>query len=896
MIVALAPAWAQDDGEAPERGVARLSLINGDVSIRRGDSGDLTAAAVNAPLLATDRVLTDGSARAEVQFDAVNMIRLGPMTELRMGELAYRRYETQLASGMIMVRVMRDNDAQFEVGTPSVSVRPVRRGSYRITVFPDGSSEITVRSGEADVFTPRGSEVVRAGKTMRARGAAADPEFQIVDAPPDDDFDRWNTNRDRDLERSISSRYVPSDVYGVQDLDAYGTWVYDAPYGYVWVPRVAPGWAPYRVGRWSYINYYGWSWLSGDPWGWAPYHYGRWYYGVRGWCWYPGAFGPRYYWSPALVGFFGWGRGFGFNLGFNFGFGNLGWVPLAPFEVYRPWYGRGFGNTIVNNTTIVNNINITNVYRNARIFNNGNSGVTSVAAGDFGRRNVDTGNFVRAGAGDLRSVGELRGGQLPMTPSPESRRFADRSVDARSLPRSDDNMRFVTRASMRDTSGQRGGAASVGGDAGGGDPGRGGGPVFGGRAVDAPGTADDSGRRVATGGGGAGNGPVPAGGSQGGWRRIEDGASSRGAEALSPSSQALENPRGNAGGWRRFESGSGPAEARGAGESRGGLRSAPSQPAPDQGIQAPRDTDRGNGWRVFDGRNTPREAPSTPSAGGAIGRTEAPARIEPRPESPGGNRGAVRGAPPPSAPEAQTPAPRDADRGNGWRVFDGGNTPREVPRPVSPSGDRGAPSQEIQAPRNIDRGNGWPAFDGRNTPRDAPNAFSRSGMFGRTDAQAGPRESFPAPQSRRQEPVRISPPIVRDRGGAGGGTDIFNRGGAGFGQARRGIDRPSGGSGSVFRGSGSSLGGGGSVFRGGSPPSGGGGTIRGSGGFGGGGGSIRGGGSFGGGGGAIRGGGGFGGGGGAIRGGGGFGGGGGGMVRGGGGGGAVASPGGGRNR
>ena len=40
------------------------------------------------------------------------------------------------------------------------------------------------------------------------------------------------------------------------------------------------------------------------------------------------------HWSASSAG------GGGFGIGF--GFGNVGWVPLAPFEVFHPWYGRGF--------------------------------------------------------------------------------------------------------------------------------------------------------------------------------------------------------------------------------------------------------------------------------------------------------------------------------------------------------------------------------------------------------------------------------------------------------------------------------------------------------------------------------------------------------------------------
>ena len=82
------------------------------------------------------------------------------------------------------------------------------------------------------------------------------------------------------------------------------------------------------------MNYYGPTWIAAEPWGWAPYHYGRWFFAPTvGWAWTPG---PRFahpVWSPALVAFFGYGGGVGVGVGF----GNVGWVPLAPGESYRPW-------------------------------------------------------------------------------------------------------------------------------------------------------------------------------------------------------------------------------------------------------------------------------------------------------------------------------------------------------------------------------------------------------------------------------------------------------------------------------------------------------------------------------------------------------------------------------
>ena len=402
--------------------MARISVINGDVSVRRGDSGDVVAAALNAPLMANDTVLTGSSSRAEVQLDWANVVRVGPNSEVRFTGVDVKSFQIQVAAGTATFRVLRQSQAQAEVDTPSVAVHPQGQGIYRFSVREDGTSEITVRNGEAEVFSPHGSERLGTGRTMYARGQASDPEFQVNNAIGPDSWDQWNNERDQFLLRSRSYEHVSRDVAGAEDLDQYGQWTNDPNYGQVWQPTVAPGWAPYRDGRWVWEDYYGWTWVSYDPWGWAPYHYGRWFVGAGGgWCWYPGTPFGHYYWSPAFVGFFG----FGGHVGFGFGFGGLGWVPLAPFERFHPWYGRGFYGGFRNggfgrNTFIVNNSNISNIYRNARV----NGGVTGVNANQFGRGGAQHQTLSHA---QIQQAGLVRGA-VPVAPGRSSLQMSNRAA------------------------------------------------------------------------------------------------------------------------------------------------------------------------------------------------------------------------------------------------------------------------------------------------------------------------------------------------------------------------------------------------------------------------------------------------------------------------------------
>ncbi len=61
--------------------------MHGDVSTQRGDSGDWTAAALNQPVVSSDKVSTGVNSRAEVQLDGANILRLGDNTLTTIAKL-----------------------------------------------------------------------------------------------------------------------------------------------------------------------------------------------------------------------------------------------------------------------------------------------------------------------------------------------------------------------------------------------------------------------------------------------------------------------------------------------------------------------------------------------------------------------------------------------------------------------------------------------------------------------------------------------------------------------------------------------------------------------------------------------------------------------------------------
>jgi uncharacterized protein DUF6600/FecR-like protein len=389
-----------------QHGVARIRLAQGDVNVKRGDNGELTGAIMNAPLLSRDHLETSPGSRAEVELDAGLIVRVAPDTDVAFANLIYQRSQLQLGIGTLIVRVVRDGQSQLEIDTPSVAFRPLAQGDYRISVFDNGTSQITVRSGRMEMSGPRGSQIVNAGQSMLVRGDSSDPEFQPSPPAPRDQLDDWSASRDAELLSSRSYQYVSQDVQGAEDLDRYGNWV-PSQYGQVWAPQAEPpDWSPYSNGQWTWADYYGWTWIGYEPWGWAPYHYGRWFWNTGvGWCWWPGArvgIGFGFRWSPALVGFFGFG-------------GGLGWVSLAPYELFHPWWGRGFGGY-----DSFRAYGLQRYYRNAGIRGGAMTANLGSFAGAGHRYSVATG-------GQLSSASLYRGG-IPVSRTASSYRFTDHAV------------------------------------------------------------------------------------------------------------------------------------------------------------------------------------------------------------------------------------------------------------------------------------------------------------------------------------------------------------------------------------------------------------------------------------------------------------------------------------
>lgn len=334
LLATMGLAGAAFANDLPGR-VGRIADTDGTVWMRDGDDREWIAARRNRPLTERDHLSTDNDARAELHIGS-STLRLGPATEVEFVELDDERVAIAVHRGSVALRVRSDDVAdELVLFSDDGRARPLRAGHYRLDVEPS-SSFVHAWSGELRFEGPDSSLVIAAGQRAEFWREQGGRTHYSWAQDQRDDFGAWALGRDREEMRHAGSRYVSPEMTGAVELERYGRWDRHPEYGNLWYPHsVGAGWAPYRDGHWAWVAPWGWTWVDDAPWGFAPFHYGRWVHWHGRWGWAPGGYVARPAYAPALVAWLGGGN---VSVGISIGGPTVGWVPLAPFEVYRPYY------------------------------------------------------------------------------------------------------------------------------------------------------------------------------------------------------------------------------------------------------------------------------------------------------------------------------------------------------------------------------------------------------------------------------------------------------------------------------------------------------------------------------------------------------------------------------
>lgn len=332
------PASGLEPGNAaidPPGRVGRIADLQGLVSWYDLEEGRWADAQRNRPITAGDRVATGREARARLRIGSTT-VELGEGTEVELLRLDDERVRVQLHRGTLALRLRSAAVAdETDFGTAEAWLQPRRGGLYRLE-RQDETTWASVWRGELAVDGEPGL-VVDAGRRLQLWREGRDRQLRHrFGALNDDAFAAHVLRDDRDEERSASAAHVSPEMTGFEDLDRHGRWDRHPDHGAVWVPvSVTEDWVPFRDGRWVWVRPWGWTWIDDAPWGFAPFHYGRWAHWRGRWVWVPGHYVARPVYAPALVA---WIDGPGVGIGIRWGGPTLSWLPLAPWEVYRPHY------------------------------------------------------------------------------------------------------------------------------------------------------------------------------------------------------------------------------------------------------------------------------------------------------------------------------------------------------------------------------------------------------------------------------------------------------------------------------------------------------------------------------------------------------------------------------
>jgi uncharacterized membrane protein YgcG len=277
--------------------IVRLSYLDGDVELDKGDGRGFSTAYLNMPVT-QDSKLWARDGQAEVEFEDGSSIRLTPDTIVVFNDLSLdnnggRNSSVELQQGTAYFDIRRRDSDHFQLQFGREQVQLLKSARFRVDA-DKSEYEVAVMSGEIQVSGASGPEVtVKKDETIRLDNDDPD-RYYLAKGVDTETYDSWDSDRAKSHDQQVATANAWGGngiTYGLSDLNAYGGYFYVPGYGYMWRPAsVGLGWDPFADGYWVSYPGFGYTFVSGYPWGWAPYRYGSWQFvNGYGWCWAPGS-------------------------------------------------------------------------------------------------------------------------------------------------------------------------------------------------------------------------------------------------------------------------------------------------------------------------------------------------------------------------------------------------------------------------------------------------------------------------------------------------------------------------------------------------------------------------------------------------------------------------------
>lgn len=315
--------------------VGRIAYIEGQVLRYVPDNKDWVATVKDAPFGINDALYSDQVGRGEFIMPNGVWTRIGGSTQIQLIALKYDICEMDVAAGVARF-YNRSSNTTLKVTTPYGYVLSYPGSSFDLYVG-DQSLEVIALDSEVSFIQLSNTKYE---VTPGTGSIIADADRVIAgESTVDASWDDWNSSRDslwsqRTQVKGDSISYLPPQLQDeAYDLEQNGKWekvYYEGEYRTYWRPtHVQEDWRPFTVGRWT--EWYGdQCWVPDEPFGYVTHHYGNWVIINGRWFWAPPVPPVAVVAGPPVVGF-AWYPG---RVAWISNGPYVGWVPLAPTEVY----------------------------------------------------------------------------------------------------------------------------------------------------------------------------------------------------------------------------------------------------------------------------------------------------------------------------------------------------------------------------------------------------------------------------------------------------------------------------------------------------------------------------------------------------------------------------------
>ncbi len=265
---------------------------------------------LNLPIIAGDKIISAGKSRCEIQFNNGTLIRLDHNSILKIITIKAQTLTTkksistiELSEGALYIMANVYNKEIFQIKTEN-SAALFNKFSTAIIQYKNKNTDFNVFRGKINIIYGVDIKTIKNGRIKSKNAYTVNSDNVLIKNVKTlhKDFLAWNTDINKNFDKLHKGKSkVPKPVYRFSKgiikwaeewSSAYGKWVYDDIYGYVWspydesfaydkrpffgaefkvindklylIPSQKWGWAPSQLGTWVFMKKSGWVWIPGD--------------------------------------------------------------------------------------------------------------------------------------------------------------------------------------------------------------------------------------------------------------------------------------------------------------------------------------------------------------------------------------------------------------------------------------------------------------------------------------------------------------------------------------------------------------------------------------------------------------------------------------------------------